>query len=240
VPQQGFEELRAGGTLHTAVILERRGFAEIEAPDLSALGRGLPISTHAARLPAAIVAYTHRRQTLDASSYGEPSPELCLAPMLLRWRMARHSGVQRGTARYTVRYREIQIDTVKCVRCRDAVRDARDTTRYRRDIPNIHSRGTRWYEAHVGPLLLFTPLTPLIHTCCVAGENPTSGHTSHLHLLRPGVGGGTQRHLRALLSVCGGCSFGGVGCYSCRVCVSVSGVLFSVGVCVCACVCVTC
>ena len=33
---------------------------------------------------------------------------------------------------------------------------------------------------------------------------------------------------------------GGLGCCSCRVCVSVSGVLFSVGVCVCVCVCVTC
>jgi len=31
----------------------------------------------------------------------------------------------------------------------------------------------------------------------------------------------------------GGCSFGGLGCSSWRVCVSVSGVLFSVGVCVC-------
>ena len=30
-----------------------------------------------------------------------------------------------------------------------------------------------------------------------------------------------------------GCSFGGSGCCSCRVCVCVSGVLFSVGVCVC-------
>ena len=43
----------------------------------------------------------------------------------------------------------------------------------------------------------------------------------------------SSRHLRALLSVCGGCSFRGLGCCSCRVCVSVSGVLFSVGVCVC-------
>jgi len=29
----------------------------------------------------------------------------------------------------------------------------------------------------------------------------------------------SSRHLRALLSVCGGCSFGGLGCCSCRVCV---------------------
>ena len=40
----------------------------------------------------------------------------------------------------------------------------------------------------------------------------------------------SSRHLRALLSVCEGCSFGGLGCCSCRVCVW--GVLFSVGACV--------
>jgi len=40
----------------------------------------------------------------------------------------------------------------------------------------------------------------------------------------------SSRHLRALLSVCGGCSFGGLGCCSCRVCVG-GGVL-------CQCVCV--
>jgi len=40
-------------------------------------------------------------------------------------------------------------------------------------------------------------------------------------------------HLQALLGVCGGCSFGGLGCCSYRVCVCVSGVSFSVGVCVC-------
>ena len=47
----------------------------------------------------------------------------------------------------------------------------------------------------------------------------------------------SSRHLRALLSVCGGGSFGGLECCSGRVCVcvSVSGVLFSVGVCVCVC-----
>jgi len=41
----------------------------------------------------------------------------------------------------------------------------------------------------------------------------------------------SSRHLRALLSVCGRCSFGDLGCCSGRV--RVSGVLFSVGVCVC-------
>jgi len=40
-------------------------------------------------------------------------------------------------------------------------------------------------------------------------------------------------HLRAFLRVYGRCSFRGLGCCSCRVCVSVSCVLFSVGVCVC-------
>jgi len=43
----------------------------------------------------------------------------------------------------------------------------------------------------------------------------------------------SSRHLRALLSVCGGCLFEGLGCCSCRVCVSVSG-----GVVLCRCVCV--
>jgi len=41
-----------------------------------------------------------------------------------------------------------------------------------------------------------------------------------------------QKRNSALLSVCGRCSWG-FGYCSCRVCVSVSGVLFSVGVCVC-------
>jgi len=48
----------------------------------------------------------------------------------------------------------------------------------------------------------------------------------------------SSRHLRALLSVCGGCSFGGLGCCSCRVCVCVCRWCFSLSVCVC--VCVTC
>jgi len=41
-----------------------------------------------------------------------------------------------------------------------------------------------------------------------------------------------------VLILCGRCSFGGLGCCSCRVCVSVSRVLLSVCVCVCVCVCV--
>jgi len=42
-------------------------------------------------------------------------------------------------------------------------------------------------------------------------------------------------HLRGWLTLtfCGGCSFEGLGYCSGRVCVLVSGVLFSVGVCVC-------
>ena len=43
-----------------------------------------------------------------------------------------------------------------------------------------------------------------------------------------------EQVLRALLSVCGGCSFGGLGCWSCRVCVCRGCCSLSV------CVCVTC
>jgi hypothetical protein len=68
---RGFEALSASASLHSAAVLERSGFAEIESPDLSALGRGLPIATHAARLPAAIVAYTHRQQTIRPGPAGE-------------------------------------------------------------------------------------------------------------------------------------------------------------------------
>jgi len=43
----------------------------------------------------------------------------------------------------------------------------------------------------------------------------------------------SSRHLRALLSVCGTCSFGGLGCCSCRVCVGVGGVVLCRCVCLC-------
>jgi len=45
----------------------------------------------------------------------------------------------------------------------------------------------------------------------------------------------SSRHLRALLSVCAGCSFGGLGWCSCRVCVcfGVGGVVLCRRVCVC-------
>jgi len=70
--------------------------------------------------------------------------------------------------------------------------------------------------------------------CCADDSHLRSIHScahSHRH---PGHGrwhAPSSRHLRALLSVCDKCSFGGLGRCSCRVCVS--GVLFSVGVCVC-------
>ena len=55
--EQQFEGLRAAAQPHTAPVLEQRGFAEIERPDMSALGRGEPVATHYARLPAGIFAY---------------------------------------------------------------------------------------------------------------------------------------------------------------------------------------
>ena len=63
---QQFESLSAASTLHTAELLESRGFSELEAPDLTALGRGAPITTHAARLPASILAYTVRSSQMEA------------------------------------------------------------------------------------------------------------------------------------------------------------------------------
>lgn len=54
-----FEELTASTTPFTAPILERRGFIPEEKPDFKALGRGDPIATHRARLPAACLAYSY-------------------------------------------------------------------------------------------------------------------------------------------------------------------------------------
>ncbi len=51
-----FESLGASATLYTSDAFERFGFAEIEFPDLTALGRSEPIVTHRARLSAAILA----------------------------------------------------------------------------------------------------------------------------------------------------------------------------------------
>jgi len=51
----------------------------------------------------------------------------------------------------------------------------------------------------------------------------------HIHTTSPAP---SSRHLRALLSFCGGCSFAGLGCCSCRMCVCRCG-----GVVLCVCVC---
>jgi len=80
--------------------------------------------------------------------------------------------------------------------------------------------------ATCSPRLSRLPFAPCIHTCCARRGHPPGRGRWHAP---------SPRHLRVLLSVCGGCSFGGVGCCFFRVCVCVcvSGVLFSVGVCVC-------
>jgi len=81
--------------------------------------------------------------------------------------------------------------------------------------------------------------TPTRNGYNVQGVNltfPTSslpGRTTRTPLFTLPLFTPSSRHLRALLSVCGRCSFGGLGCCSCCVCVSVSGVLFSVSLCVC-------
>ena len=56
-PERTFESLSAAASLHTAAVLEQRGFVEISCPDFSCLARGEPIATHEARLPAACIAY---------------------------------------------------------------------------------------------------------------------------------------------------------------------------------------
>ena len=57
--EASFEDLSASATPFTAPILEKRGFAEVEKPDFSALARNEPIATHCARLPAACIAYSY-------------------------------------------------------------------------------------------------------------------------------------------------------------------------------------
>jgi len=89
--------------------------------------------------------------------------------------------------------------------------------------------------------LLLTPSS--VHTPSVHSLNVTAS-CSHPLLFTPllfTTGRGrwhapSSRHLRALLSVCGSCSFGGLECCSYRVCVciGVGRVILSV------CVCVTC
>ena len=70
-----FESLGASATLYTSDAFERFGFAEIEFPDLTALGRGEPIVTHRARLSAAILACDARGCTeLAEALRSQPPP----------------------------------------------------------------------------------------------------------------------------------------------------------------------
>jgi hypothetical protein len=69
-----FESLGASATLYTSDAFERFGFAEIEFPDLTALGRGEPIVTHRARLSAAILACDARGNTALAEELRRQPP----------------------------------------------------------------------------------------------------------------------------------------------------------------------
>ena len=70
-----FESLGASATLYTSDAFERFGFAEIEFPDLTALGRGEPIVTHRARLSAAILACDARGSAeLAGALRSQPPP----------------------------------------------------------------------------------------------------------------------------------------------------------------------
>lgn len=69
-----FEALGASATLYTSDAFSRFGFSEIEFPDLTALGRGEPIVTHRARLPAAIVACDARGNTALAEALRQQPP----------------------------------------------------------------------------------------------------------------------------------------------------------------------
>ncbi|KAL1528409.1 hypothetical protein AB1Y20_009758 [Prymnesium parvum] len=66
--EASFEDLFASATPFTAPLLEKRGFAEVEKPDFTALGRGEPIATHQARLPAACVAFSYLISQADGLS----------------------------------------------------------------------------------------------------------------------------------------------------------------------------
>ena len=76
-----FESLGASATLYTSDAFERFGFAEIEFPDLTALGRGEPIVTHRARLSAAILACDARGSAALAEALRE-WPSLFQPPQL--------------------------------------------------------------------------------------------------------------------------------------------------------------
>ena len=55
-----YEHLTASASPFVAPLLVSRGFALIDDPDFTALGRGELIATHRARLPASIIAYQRR------------------------------------------------------------------------------------------------------------------------------------------------------------------------------------
>ncbi|KAJ1462129.1 hypothetical protein M885DRAFT_506232 [Pelagophyceae sp. CCMP2097] len=63
-----FESLMVSASLHTATFFESRGFAEIEDPDLTAMGRGTPIATHRARLSATTFAFSTLLERSSAAS----------------------------------------------------------------------------------------------------------------------------------------------------------------------------
>ena len=69
-----FESLGASATLYTSDAFERFGFAEIEFPDLTALGRSEPIVTHRARLSAAILACDARGSAALAEALRSQPP----------------------------------------------------------------------------------------------------------------------------------------------------------------------
>ena len=79
--------------------------------------------------------------------------------------------------------------------------------------------------------------SPQRHTAAGTATSTTGHHRCTLSH-PPGRGrwhAPSSRHLRTLLSVCGRCSFGGLGCCSCRVCVCRCRGCCSLSVCVCVC-----
>jgi len=108
---------------------------------------------------------------------------------------------------------------------------------------SFSNKKTSPYRSNLSFVTLRTPWPTLLP--CLRAPYAVLGMRSTVHIRArpihrrshpPGCGrwyAPSSRHLRALLSVCGGCLFGGLVCCSCCVCVSVSGALFSVGVCLC-------
>ena len=68
IPDAAEEALAASATVFTKGHFSAAGFAELDAPDLTALGRGQPILTHRARLPRAVVAYESLLSSPTASA----------------------------------------------------------------------------------------------------------------------------------------------------------------------------